>query len=121
MEIVEKQCWSVFVNGDKDEAMRILPKLHTAHAIRGSLDRTLLHLAALHGWDEIFLLLLEEYHCDPKAADNLGQSPLHWACDRNNLSLIVLILSRASLRLNGEHKYGTTPFDYHTHDYATLS
>lgn len=121
MEIVEKQCLDAFGCGDKEQALRILPKVRKPHTIRDIDDRTLLHGAAYYGWEDIFLLLVQKYHCDPGVTNSIGENPLHYACMGHRLSLIAFLLSTTSLRLTDKDKNGYTPFDRLNKHYAILS
>ena len=94
---MEKECLDAFREGNKEKALKLLPKLsnpetvhdhETRYIIVDHLRRlfwtcessTLLHYAAHHRWGNVCKLLVEKYNCEPTAVDDSGRSPLHIAC-----------------------------------------
>ena len=61
--------------------------------------------------DEVMLVLISEFGCDPtNIKGGLGVSPLHVACEKGNLSLVRTLIRDYHTDLNDEDSYGKTPF-----------
>ena len=54
---------------------------------------TALHMAATHGYVEIFKLLVEK-GADLHACDNDMMTPLHFACAEGNTEIVQMILEK---------------------------
>jgi ankyrin repeat protein len=65
---------------------------------------TLLHMAVARNYPEIAELLLEK-GADPNIKDCEGNTPLHFAAEENNLSLLKL-LSKKGGNINAVNNYG---------------
>ena len=79
---MEKECLDAFHFGEKEKALKLLPKLSNPQTVIDSRRDgwTLMHLTACHGWEDVCKLLVEKYNCEPAAVDYYGRSPLHVAC-----------------------------------------
>ena len=62
--------------------------------------------------DEVMLVLISEFGCDPTNIKNkfVGESPLHVACKNCNLDLIRILIRDYNADLNNKDSYGETPF-----------
>ena len=61
--------------------------------------------------DEVMLVLISEFGCDPtNIKDGYGVSPLHVACKKGNLSLVRTLIHDYHADLNDKDSSGETPF-----------
>ena len=80
----------------------------------GSKEASLLHLAIQKGYEDIVLALLEA-GADVHAKDNIGRTPLHWAC-WGSKKVVQALIDRGS-RVNERDKFGRTPLMLADHDH----
>lgn len=73
-------------------------------------DDTALHLAAAHGHFEVVQYLLTNYRLAVDAANEHGNTPLHYACFWNYQDIAELLIKHGA-NLMQENKYGTTPLE----------
>ena len=68
-------------------------------------------LALKYEEDEVMLVLISEFGCDPTNIKYvLGVSPLHVACKKGNLSLVRTLIRDYHADLNNKDRFGETPF-----------
>ena len=61
--------------------------------------------------DEVMLVLISEFGCDPtNIKGGLGVSPLHVACKKGNLSLVRTLIHDYHADINDKNIFGNTPF-----------
>ena len=73
--------------------------------------KTLFTLALENERDEVMLVLISEFGCDPTNIKcRKGVSPLHVACKKGNLSLVRTLILDYQAGLNKKDSYGKTPF-----------
>ena len=61
-----------------------------------------------NSWNEVALVLLIEYGCDPNTKDNDGYSPLHVACMKGDFSLVEALINHGA-DPNTMDVFGNTP------------
>ena len=67
--------------------------------------------ALVYGRDEVMLVLISEFGCDPtNIKGRNGLSPLHVACEKGNLSLVRTLIHDYHADLNNKDHFGKTPF-----------
>ena len=67
--------------------------------------------ALVCGRDEVMLVLISEFGCDPtNIKSRNGLSPLHVACEKGNLSLVRTLIRDYHADLNDKDRFGKTPF-----------
>lgn len=76
--------------------------------VRSAYGRTALHRAAGIFGAQAAVRVLLEYGADVKAADFLGNTPLHYAADRCNQKVIEMLLAKGA-DINAVNHYGRTP------------
>lgn len=81
-------------NYTSSKALELVRKLPDPAAIRDYKQRTLLHHACWNGWLDVVKILIEQYSCDPNAVDDVGSTPLHWACHSSTDIVKYLVLER---------------------------
>ena len=113
---VEKECIDAFLTGEKEETLKLLPKLRSPETIRDSRYAarrryTLVHYAVRCGWEDVCKLLVEKYNCDPTAVDDNRCSPLHVACFYGKEAVVKYLVSLPSVlrRINDKDDIGHTP------------
>ena len=88
--------------------------IHDYHADLNDKDssgKTPFTLALEYERDEVMLVLISEFGCDPTNIKcRKGVSPLHVACKKGNLSLIRTLILDYHAGLNKKDSYGKTPF-----------
>ena len=92
----EWDCVTAFKEGNHDRAIQLLPIVRdpaaftTVFKIFGKLSTnvSLLHLAAYHGWLDIIKMVKE---CSYR--DCYGNTPLHYAAARNNVTVIAYLIT----------------------------
>ena len=109
-ETVEEKCLRAFVNGEKEEAIKLLPFLVTPHELKDYNEQTILHWACYHGWIEIVMELINDYQFDPMCQDYAGFTLLHQACSRKgNLNMIHCLISQWQCDPMSRNIDGSTP------------
>ena len=81
-------------NHTSSQALELVRRLPDPSAVRDYKQRTLLHHACWNGWFDVARILVEEYSCDPNALDDVGSTPLHWACHSSTDIVKYLVLKR---------------------------
>ena len=115
MARVKKECLDAFCCGNKEEVLKLLPKLRSPESIRDSGEGwegcTLLHHAVYHGWEDVCELLVEQYNCDPTIVSDSGNSPLHIASACGKKASVKYLLSLPSVlrRIKDKDNEGDTP------------
>ena len=90
---VEQKCLKAFKNGEKEEAIGLLPVVLNPHRLKDYNQKTILHLACYHGWIDIVMKLINEYQFDLKCRDSNDNTPLHFACfQKGNLHIIQYVI-----------------------------
>ena len=78
---------------------------------KDSFGSTLFALALKSGRDEVMLVLISEFGCDPTNTKGLfNQSPLHIACMHDNLNLVKTLICDYHANSNDKDTFGNTPF-----------
>ena len=76
-----------------------------------SYGKTPFTLALENERDEVMLILISEFGCDPtNIKGRYGVSPLHVACKKGNLSLVRTLIRDYHADINDKESYGKTPF-----------
>uniref|UniRef100_A0A5K3ETA1 Ribosomal RNA-processing protein 8 n=1 Tax=Mesocestoides corti TaxID=53468 RepID=A0A5K3ETA1_MESCO len=73
-------------------------------------DDTALHLAAAHGHYDVVYFLLTNFRLAVDAANEHGNTPLHYACFWNHHEIAELLI-KFGASLMQENKYGSTPLE----------
>ena len=78
---------------------------------KDSYGKTPLTLALENERDEVMLVLISEFGCDPTNIKGInGASPLHVACMKGNLSLVRTLICDYHADLHDKDNFGKTPF-----------
>ena len=72
----------------------------------------MLHLAAHHGWTDIFIALLNKYKCDATYRDTHGRTPLHYAASNNHLEVVRYLIIEQHCDPMTRDDDGDTPLHY---------
>ena len=102
------ECLKAFQDGQKEEAVRLLSLAVDLHNLTDSTGRTVLHLACYHGWTEIVMKLINEYHFDPTCKDIAGNTLLHTACKHRDMKLVRYLISECRCDLMFKNYKGNT-------------
>ena len=107
---VEQKCLKAFKNGEKEEAIGLLPVVLNPHRLKDHNQKTILHLACYHGWIDIVMKLINEYQFDPKCRDSNDNTPLHFACfQKDNLHIIQYLIGECRCDLMSKNNGGDIP------------
>ena len=115
---MEKECLDAFFTGNKEEVLKLLPKLHSPETVVDSRDPwkgcTLLHYAACNGWEDVCKLLVERCKCDPTSVNHFGDRPLHMACRLGKGAVVKYLISLPSVLrgINAKNVLGTSPLHW---------
>ena len=109
---LEEQCVTAFKQCNHDVAIQLLPQLQdpaaltTEFKIFGKLSTnvSLLHLAAYHGWLHIIKIVRK---CSYR--DCYGNTPLHYAAARNNVTTIAYLITTLKYDPRTLNKYNILP------------
>ena len=93
------------------QALELVSRLQDPSAVRDYKQRTLLHHACWNGWYDVAKTLVEKYECDPNATDDVGSTPLHWACHCSAEIVKYLVLNRRC-DPSCRNRYGSTPLHW---------
>ena len=77
--------------------------------IQNKFGNTPLHVATIHGNDDVVCTLIAHEHSDPSITNRHGNCPLHIAAKKRNAKLCSLIVSNQHNGLNIQNKVGKTP------------
>ena len=78
---------------------------------RDSLGGTPFAWALNYRRDEVMLVLISEFGCDPtNIKGRNGVSPLHVACEKGNLSLVRTLIRDYHADINDKDRFGNAPF-----------
>ena len=97
-------------SGDADRVRELLAN-GADHSLRDAEGRTLLHLAAMHGYAEIVHLLIDEGKMAPDARDEDGRTPLHLAAGYGQHETVKALISHG-VDVNARDKDGQTPLHF---------
>ena len=104
------KCWRAFMNGEKEEAIRLLPFVVNPHTLKNYNQWTILHLACYHGWIDTVMTLINEYQFDPKCRDSNDNTPLHIGCHRKgNLHIIQYMINECQCDPMSKNRLDNTP------------
>ena len=110
MASVEDKCLQAFVNGRKEEAIRLLSVVVNPHELKNKDRQTGLHWACYYGWIEIVTKLINEHQFDPMCRDRNGNTPLHQACSqKGNLLIIQYLINDCRCDPMSKNNVGDTP------------
>ena len=88
----------------------LIHEYHTDLNDEDSYGKTPFTLALENERDEVMLVLISEFGCDPtNTKDRNGVSPLHVACKKGNLSLVRTLIHDYHADLNDKDSCGKTP------------
>ena len=69
-----------FKRGNKEDAVRLLPQIQQPAKVTYSVNISLLHDAARHGWLDVVIELATKYKCDVNYKDLTGATPTTQCC-----------------------------------------
>ena len=104
------ECLDAFRQGNKEDAVRLLPQIQQPAKVRG--DRwkpSLLHYAAKHGWLDVVIELATKYKCDVNCKDEIGNTPLHSAAQLELMKYLINEQHCDPMTRNNDHH---TPLHY---------
>ena len=93
------------------KALELVRRLPDPAAVRDYKQRTLLHHACWNGWLDVVRVLVEKYSCDPNAPDDVGSTPLHWAC-HSSTDIVKYLVLRRGCDPTIRNRYGSTPLHW---------
>ena len=99
-------------NYTSSKALELLAKVPNPAAIQDYKQRTLLHHACWNGWLDVVKALVERYRCDPNAVDDVGSTPLHWACHGSTEIVKYLVKKALCVPASCRNRYGSTPLHW---------
>ena len=109
-DIVEEKCLRAFKNGEKEEAIRLLPFVVNPHELKDYDEWTILDWACYHGWIDIVMTLISEYQCNPMCRSNNDNTPLHFACSqKGNLRIIQYLINECRCDPISKNRSADTP------------
>ena len=74
-----------------------------------------IHIAVWNNQLTVLKYFKEQLNCDPSAANNEGQMPIHLACQKGNIDIVQYLAKEcADLNPCASNKYGCTPLDIAT-------
>ena len=128
MEEFWRECIEAFRRGDKRDAERLLQirqphkfrvyylkRFETAMTVNGIDFHVngccLLHLAALHGWMDVVIVLITKYKCDANCKDYDGRVPLHFASIGGHLEVVKYLINEQHCHPNTKDYLKKTPLD----------
>ena len=91
-DTVNEKCLRAFENGEKEEAIRLLPVVVNPRRLKDYKQRTILHWACYHGWIDIVMKLINEYQFSTKCRDFYNNTPLHDACGNGDIEMIRYLI-----------------------------
>ena len=114
MADVAERCLDAFEWGQKEEALRLLPKVHQPQNVKSSHGFTFIHWAAFRGWHDVCQILVEKYHLNPADKNDDEYTPLHFACMEYEAQVMEYLLSLPTvlLAVNDEDIEGQTALDW---------
>ena len=59
-------------------------------------DRTILHIAALKGFEDLIHILVNQFGADINIEDKLGEVPLHVAADSHHIQIVKFLVEKGS-------------------------
>ena len=92
-EELKKECAKAFVEGNKQDAERLLPLIRQRDIVRIAVSSRLIHHAVQHGWLDIVIELATKYKCDVNCKDEDGATPLHWAGKYSQLEITTYLIN----------------------------
>lgn len=93
------------------QALEIVARLRDPSVVRDYKQRTLLHHACWNGWYDAAKALVEKYGCDPNATDDVGSTPLHWAC-HSSAEIVKYLVVNQRCDPSCRNRYGSTPLHW---------
>ena len=87
-------CVDAFRNGNKEDAVRLLPQIQQPAKVRSPIaTSSLLHRAAEHGWLDVVIELATKYKCDVKCKNRIGATPLQYAVANDQLEVMKYLIN----------------------------
>ena len=92
MADLSERCWRAFVDGRKEDALRLLAEVEQP-------DPHLVHYSAMNGWVDVCRQLVENYNLSPtkEATIPIGDiyypRPLHLACWHGRVEVVKYLLT----------------------------
>lgn len=114
MADVREHCLHAFQVSQKDNAQKLLLKVHQPQCDKDDHNWTHGHFAAYHRWCDIFQTMIEISHLNPTEKDDHGLPPLCWACLNCTQMIKYLLALPAVLLTVDDDVLG----GWHTLDYA---
>ena len=69
-----------------------------------------IHLAVLNNQLPMLKYLKELLNCDPSAANDKEQMPIHYACEKGNIDITQYLVEECAVEVDCQDKDGVTPF-----------
>jgi len=95
--------------GDRESAVELIGKDKKLVTAKGNLENTALHWAAGAGHDDIVVALIDA-KADLKAVNAVGDTALHCAVWKDQVSTVQLLLSKGADK-NAKNKAGKAPYE----------
>ena len=123
-EQLRRECVEAFKKGyGKEDAERLLPQIEQPADLRTITSKctgpkgntslvSLLHLAAVHGWMDIIIVLITKCKCDTNCKDSDGCTPLHYAVNNNCLEVVKYLINEQHCDPMTRDNFGNTPLHY---------
>ena len=81
------RCWGAFYDGNKEDALRLLPKVQKP-------EQEFVFLEVENGWDDDCQQLVESYHLSPSDRSAFVEyRPLHLACMSGRVQVVKYLLT----------------------------
>ena len=87
------ECLDAFEIGNKEDAVRLLPRIQQPAKVRDGQKASLLHHAAWHGWLDVVIELATKYKCNVNCKDEFGYTPLNSAAANDQLEVMKYLIN----------------------------
>ena len=109
MNSLDRKCLDAFTNSKRKESLRLLQQIEHPNRLKNTVDRTLLHFAAQHGWLDIVELLVTKYSCDVDSKDAYSKTPVFLATLNGHLDVVKYLSTSCKCDLTITDQNGETP------------
>ena len=121
MNSLDRKCLDAFTNSKRKESLRLLQQIEHPNRLKNTVDRTLLHFAAQHGWLDIVELLVTKYSCDVDSKDAYSKTPVFLATLNGRLDVVKYLATSCKCDLTIADDNGETPLsEARRHKYKDL-